>query len=711
MVYYLQQNVALLDQISKQILSIAPQVSIPSTPPPPFPSFKPLESDIRVNVFWFMALIFSLAAALLAILMQQWVRNYMHVFQRYSDPLKCARVRQYLHDGLERGWMPGVAEAVPGFLHVSLFLFFVGLCDFVLNIDTTIGIYTTVPIAITGLLYISATFFPFFRPQSPYQTWFSTIFSVAIWYPKKIWDDLRYKDRGSDGAKKPVRQNMSQIRMQLAMKETDQRKGRDVDAIRWLTRDMTGDSEMESLVLAIPGSFNCKWGMEVWENVSKPLVDDPHTDPMVSLHELTARASRILETCKNRGPSDSDVWQKRTRGCVETTALFVICMGGNRDPFADIVMPLGDIGSDQNVRELSSAGKDEMFVMRWTCLSLVAVQPKLASNRNLRNHARLAMSSLTEGQHHTDERQTPTSIIGTFNIALECLEELYGALRLWGGIEEEEAKNILHHCRSPISKLAGIGGQYSDSADTWIQAVQCDVVKTTHRIICQLPGIEFDDPDAKVTHLSQLKESYRDPHKLQLITLSHRLRRIHQVAQTFRDLLCGQWSTVTFEESINDLQRVLSLLKDAPLHREVWRLQDLCEGRGLGFTVELFLLALKQLLSTSSSKESHSALLMGAFQAITSDSSKYKSPLGTQQLLLGCVVSNNDIVFGSTDTIIDEFFSLLATVLKGQSGSHVEDIVQLLTEKLGSRLIPKRRAFYRKALEVINEAKASSPPS
>jgi len=81
MVYYLQQNVAILDQISHQISSIIPQVSIPSTPPPPFPAFKPSASDIRINVFWFMALIFSLSAALLAILVQQWVHDYMHVFQ------------------------------------------------------------------------------------------------------------------------------------------------------------------------------------------------------------------------------------------------------------------------------------------------------------------------------------------------------------------------------------------------------------------------------------------------------------------------------------------------------------------------------------------------------------------------------------------------------------------------------------------------------
>jgi len=104
MVYYLLQNVAILDQISHQIASIAPQVPIAPTPPAPFPAFRPLSSDIRINVFWVMALIFSLSAVLLASLVQQWVRDYMHVFQRYGDPLKSARLRQYLQEGSE-GWV------------------------------------------------------------------------------------------------------------------------------------------------------------------------------------------------------------------------------------------------------------------------------------------------------------------------------------------------------------------------------------------------------------------------------------------------------------------------------------------------------------------------------------------------------------------------------------------------------------------------------
>ena len=179
-VYYLRQHSTILSQISVQLFQIAPQVAIPSTLPPPFPSFSPLASDIRVNVFWFMALAFSLLAALLAILVQQWVRNYMRVFQRYGDPLKSSRLRQYLYEGCERWNMGRAAEVVPGFLHISLFLFlfFGGLGNSLLNINTKVALSTIVLIGVSVLLYIFMIFAPIIYPQSPYQNLFSSI----LWY-------------------------------------------------------------------------------------------------------------------------------------------------------------------------------------------------------------------------------------------------------------------------------------------------------------------------------------------------------------------------------------------------------------------------------------------------------------------------------------------------------------------------------------------------
>ena len=754
MVFYLQQNVVLLDQISKQISFIVPQVPISSTPPPPFPSFKPLESDIRVNVLWFLALVLSLSAALLAILVQKWGRDYMNVFQRSSDPLKCARLRQYLHNGLVQWHMPAIAESVPGLFQASFFLFFVGLFDSVLNVNATVGVSTTIPIAISCIYYVTASIAPVVFPQSPYQTTLTAYF----WRVIRAWG-LQRMYRGSDGTLKPVSQKMIVGQMQFAMEETERRKWRDEQGIQWLIRNMTEEAEMESLMMAIPGSFNSEWGSEVWKNVLSwhepvvapstntdtptaiPFVGDLHSQPMALppmpgppnvrpystakhiqgdsehiRHELNARVAHLMETCKNRDLFASEgQWRRRIRGCIETMVSLVCCAGIELGQFGDIVKPLGDIGADQKVRESSLTGKDHMFVMRWTCLSLVAIQPILASHRDLHNHASLAISSLTENYYHTGNTQTLTHIIETFNDALECLEELSNALILVGNMEEEARKILCDH-QSPISTLVDIGKQYDGSADMWIQAVQRDLVKTTHRIICQMPGIKFDDPDTKSTHPSQLQESYRDRYKFQFISPSLLLKRIEQVTNTFQDVLIGPWDYSTFDEGIKDLQEIISLLKDNPLRREVWRLQDLCEGRGLGFTVELFFLALKELLSTSSSIESHYTLLMGTFRAITSDSSEYKSPLGTQQLLLDWVVSDDDIVFDPTDTcpdfIIDEFFSLLATVLKGQRGPHIDDIVQQLTEKLRSHcLIPARQAFYDRVLAVITRAGVPEPPS
>ena len=214
-----------------------------------------------------MALVFSLTAALLATLVQQWVRDYMHVFQRYGDPLKSARIRQYLHEGSDGWYMPIVAEAVPGILHVSVFLFFVGLVDFVLKINTTVGLTTAAPIGICGLFYIFTTFAPVIYPQSPYQN----CFSGFTWYLFQTLRGRKYKDR--DGESKSVNPNMVHGQMQLAMEETVDRVRRDAHAIRWLVENMTEDSEMELLAMTIPGSFNTEWGTIVWKKASEIIED------------------------------------------------------------------------------------------------------------------------------------------------------------------------------------------------------------------------------------------------------------------------------------------------------------------------------------------------------------------------------------------------------------------------------------------------------
>jgi len=41
------------------------------------PAFTPTPSDIRVNIFWFLSLIFSLATVLIGIIALQWLREHL----------------------------------------------------------------------------------------------------------------------------------------------------------------------------------------------------------------------------------------------------------------------------------------------------------------------------------------------------------------------------------------------------------------------------------------------------------------------------------------------------------------------------------------------------------------------------------------------------------------------------------------------------------
>jgi hypothetical protein len=764
MVYYLRQHSTILSQISVQLSSIAPQLSIPSTPPPPFPVFNPSASDVRVNVFWFMALVFGLLAALLAILVQQWVRNYMHVFQRYGDPLKSSRLRQYLYEGCEGWYMPMIAGAVPGFLHISLFLFFGGLGDSLLNINTKVALSTIVPISVSGLLYIFTIFAPIIYPQSPYQNSFSGIF----WYLFQKSRGRRFRDRGSDGEMKSVSANMAQGQMQLAMEETVARKGRDVRAIRWLIDNLTEDAEMEKFLSAIPGSFNTDCGRDVWKRVGEhhesedqsqdELVARPHRDttahqrssswrirsvlrPIIHLvrqpdprqppthattcspvphppnvhphsitarirgenvvHELSTRVARSVEICKNRKlfSNNDGLWRKRTRACIEATVSLVCCANAKLAWFGGISKPLGDIGSLEKIRELSLAGTDELFVTRWTCLSLVAIRPILADNQQVQFWARQTRKwfATADDTGNNDPLAAAQKIDKTLEKASDCLFRLYDALRETEDLTEE-VKEILHGHESQISELEQI---YIEAdrlqwVDNWILSMQSIINLNSHQVTFQFPGIldDFDLYYQAPIPFSRVVELSCDPRKLQFIWPRKTLKSMCSPSLTLRNILEGQGDADAYKELLKNLEDFpLSGWQGGETQRQLWRLQDLGDGGGLGFTVELFFLALEQLLSTSPSKESHSALYTGTFRAITSDWSKYKHSLGTQKLLLDIAMSRRkefDAYYPAY--IVDEFLLLLGNVFEGQTGPQIDKAGQQfeLFDLCGPRRFRKR---------------------
>jgi hypothetical protein len=136
----------------------------------------------------------------------------MQIFQRYNHPLKAARIRQYLHEGVEGWHMPAIAEAVPVLIHVSLFLFLIGLGDFLLNANGKVGKATVSFVVVYCSFYIIATVLPVMKPQSPLRNSFYVLL-CHLDQKFRLW---RYKDR-VDGNLKQVNTNMAEGQMELAM--------------------------------------------------------------------------------------------------------------------------------------------------------------------------------------------------------------------------------------------------------------------------------------------------------------------------------------------------------------------------------------------------------------------------------------------------------------------------------------------------------------
>jgi hypothetical protein len=269
------------------------------------------------------------------------------------------------------------------------------------------------------------------------------------------------------------------------------------------------------------------------------------------------------------------------------------------------------------------------------------------------------------------------TIDDAFNGAWNCLLGLFSALFHERDLTKEEVEGILHNHEYLIVEMERI---YVDAGSlTWVDQ-RCTFLlrymdQITHGITGQLPGVQDKLPTIRPIPFSQVLELFVEPLKFPIIPPGRALQSFCSLAPRFRDILEGQGVEET-RETLMSLKAIEDVTNRTmcPLQRQLWRLQDLRDGGGLGFIVELFFLALKQLLSTSLSQESQSALYIGTFRAITSDWSSYKHSLGTQKILLDAVASDDGIFsgFNYPPYITDEFFLLLENMLDKQAGLHID---------------------------------------
>ena len=83
-------------------------------------------------------------------------------------------MRAYFANGVDKMRIPWAVEGLPTLLHLSLFLFFVGLGIFLFNVDQEVFIFVVSWIGFFSIVYGLITLLPLIRHDSPYNTPLST---------------------------------------------------------------------------------------------------------------------------------------------------------------------------------------------------------------------------------------------------------------------------------------------------------------------------------------------------------------------------------------------------------------------------------------------------------------------------------------------------------------------------------------------------------
>lgn len=689
---------------------------------------------------------------------------------------------------------------VPALVHLSLFLFFIGLADFLLNAYAIVGKVTLFPIVFCVTIYIISTVAPLIDPQTPYRTSFSGL----VWYLTRRLHPRPCNDRFGDPSK-PLSSNMANGQMQLAMERNDARRDRDERAIGWLAENLRGNAEMESFTQGIPGSFNTKYGREVWNKhrerqpkpadetipgataaqnddqlhhshphpsqldqsqavpsatsglhiLRRPLIrtrldpgsmneltggmerqrtvfslpfvtsgpssprqrpNVPHVIPptRLDIDELCKRIRHLFETYDNRDHFlDMEEWRKRSRACVETAASFVFCMNIDFRSFGEIGKLLSDLGGAENTNKWSETSLNRSFMMRWTCLSLVATRRMLDTKRVKQcagvNITLLALyNAIEDNSSDTDDLALSNAqgIDTQFKTAWNCADELYsGLIHLRDANEAvSEVKKTLGRYEPKLKDIQ-VDAHGMGLIDMGIVTLQSEIDKVTHRLTRQLPGVVLDTLPGP-TPLADIFDFISNPIGPQLLYLRQRFQGLCTLnqGQDIQEVISKILEKITASpQVVVSPQRLME--------RQLWRLQDLSVGGAFGFTLELYFLTFRQLLpaSASSSRE-FTTFYIGALKDITSDWKQYKDSPGTQKIILNliCDIGVRDRGIFSNypypDEITTELVELLCKMIQGRESDYIKDAMEELRD-VGFRL--GNDVFRKKAYRAIAESLAA----
>ncbi|KAH7096749.1 hypothetical protein BKA62DRAFT_488386 [Auriculariales sp. MPI-PUGE-AT-0066] len=134
-------------------------------------AFTPSPNDRSINGLWICSLALSLIVSLLAILVKQWLVEYISLMRSSAGNPEQWALRHYaLRRGLTRWRIEAFISWLAILLHGSLFLFLGGFCAFIYDLDMAIFGVVAAMTAMTGSFYVVSTIAPLYWADCPTRT-------------------------------------------------------------------------------------------------------------------------------------------------------------------------------------------------------------------------------------------------------------------------------------------------------------------------------------------------------------------------------------------------------------------------------------------------------------------------------------------------------------------------------------------------------------
>ena len=208
-----------------------------------------------------LSLFLSVTSALVSTLIQQWAREYLQYTQPSAALHKRGRMRAYLHDGLIRFQMKRLTYGVPVLLHLSVFLFFYALSEWLYSFDVSVGATARYSLVALFAVYMALSVLPLIVQNAPYQTALTTPLRACVSLIQFSYIGLRqlvqHSSKVYEGQKGPgLFKSVHVDRAQALMKEIKKRASElDRSAMHWLLQELDED-DMDNFLRGLPGYIN-----------------------------------------------------------------------------------------------------------------------------------------------------------------------------------------------------------------------------------------------------------------------------------------------------------------------------------------------------------------------------------------------------------------------------------------------------------------------